>query len=148
MGMDVFGVNPKSQKGEYFRNNVWWWRPLWNYCVTVAPVVCCKVTGAQFNDGDGLGDEDSLLLAKALKAEIESGRTAEYARGYKQWQASLPSRGKCNPCGGSGIHEKSKCPWCDGAGLAPAWEAEYPFAVDNVKGFAEFLQYCGGFQIC
>ena len=22
--------------GYYFRNNVWWWRPLWNYCYAVA----------------------------------------------------------------------------------------------------------------
>jgi hypothetical protein len=28
MGMDVYGKEPKSDKGEYFRNNVWWWRPL------------------------------------------------------------------------------------------------------------------------
>ena len=26
-------VNP----GIYFRNNVWWWRPLWNYCYNIAP---------------------------------------------------------------------------------------------------------------
>ncbi|QOR55575.1 MAG: hypothetical protein UMS36scaffold28_65 [Phage 59_13] len=29
MGMDVYGVKPKSKQGEYFRNNVWSWRPLW-----------------------------------------------------------------------------------------------------------------------
>ena len=31
MGMDVYGERPRTNKGEYFRNNVWWWRPLWNY---------------------------------------------------------------------------------------------------------------------
>ena len=31
MGMDVFGLEPRKEKGEYFRNNVWWWRPLWDF---------------------------------------------------------------------------------------------------------------------
>ena len=31
MGMDVYGENPKNEKGEYFRNNVWWWRPLGDF---------------------------------------------------------------------------------------------------------------------
>ena len=69
MGMDVYGLNPqlKSEKPEidfsnateeqrteyfeamdtfeqqnpgfYFRNNVWWWRPLWDYVCTVCDSV-------------------------------------------------------------------------------------------------------------
>jgi len=32
MGFDLYSTgNHKSQKGEYFRNNVWWWRPLWDW---------------------------------------------------------------------------------------------------------------------
>ena len=26
----------EDNPGVYFRNNVWWWRPLWNYCYAVA----------------------------------------------------------------------------------------------------------------
>ena len=28
MGMDVYGRNPDSQAGKYFRANVWSWRPI------------------------------------------------------------------------------------------------------------------------
>jgi len=28
MGFDIYGSSPKSEKGKYFRNSVWWWRPL------------------------------------------------------------------------------------------------------------------------
>ena len=35
MGMDVFGLAPKEEKGEYFRNNVWWWRPLWDFVAQI-----------------------------------------------------------------------------------------------------------------
>jgi hypothetical protein len=31
MGFDVYGKSARSEKGEYFRNNVWWWRPLAEY---------------------------------------------------------------------------------------------------------------------
>ena len=37
MGMDVIGLKPTSKEGEYFRNNVWWWGPLADYCMEVAP---------------------------------------------------------------------------------------------------------------
>ena len=79
MGMDVFGKNPKSKEGEYFRNNVWWWRPLAIYCYEVAPDIAarCKYWGS--NDGDGLGKEDSIRLAELLQAEIDSGRCRQYA---------------------------------------------------------------------
>ena len=29
MGFDVYGMDPQTEKGHYFRNNVWFWRPLW-----------------------------------------------------------------------------------------------------------------------
>lgn len=28
------------------------------------------------------------------------------------------------------------------------WDLNYPFDVENVKEFAEFLEFSGGFQIC
>jgi hypothetical protein len=31
MGMDVYGKAPTVEEGKYFRNNLWWWRPLWTY---------------------------------------------------------------------------------------------------------------------
>ena len=41
MGMDVFGKNPTSEVGKYFRRNVWHWRRL-------ADLVCRVRTGAHF----------------------------------------------------------------------------------------------------
>ena len=34
MGFDISSTgNHKTPKGEYFRNNVWWWRPLAQYII-------------------------------------------------------------------------------------------------------------------
>lgn len=125
MGMDVIGKAPANETGEYFRNNVWWWRPLWNYCEVVAPELTKSVKYAQTNDGDGLKAKESVLLSKLLFNEIESGRTAEYAARYYKELAELPV-----------VDDK------------PDWSTNYPFSVENVKEFAEFLQYSGGFSIC
>ena len=37
MGFDVFAIN-EEQENNYFRNNVWWWRPLWNLCYRVKAI--------------------------------------------------------------------------------------------------------------
>ena len=74
MGMDVIGKNPVSEAGEYFRNNVWWWKPLWSYCGVVAPELCDGIEG-NFNVGDGLDEEGAIALAEALQSEIDSGHT-------------------------------------------------------------------------
>jgi hypothetical protein len=67
MGMDVYGTEPKNEKGAYFRNNVWWWRPLWEYCEFVAPELTCTVENGYSNDVDGLDGEDAKDIAKALR---------------------------------------------------------------------------------
>lgn len=171
MGMDVYGRNPSSETGEYFRNNVWWWRPLADYIIQQAPehlVVQCRHWHS--NDGDGLEAEDALELADWLDNEIASGRTAEYAKTYDAVIAAMP-RETCDICGGTGIRkdkvgydmgqpfkvihteghprkgQKGWCNGCDGIGTKPAWAASYPFSVENVQEFAAFCRDSGGFNI-
>ena len=171
MGMDVFGNDPKTDTGEYFRNNVWWWRPLWDYCCEVAPSLCENVSG-HFNDGDGLDEEGSKALAKILFDEIESGRTAAYEKAYNKHIADLP-RETCDLCEGTGIrtdkvglemHMPQKelrpeiaiitgrthgwCNACDGEGKRDSFDTSYPFSVENVLEFAQFVRDSGGFKIC
>ena len=77
MGMDVYGKNPTSEKGSYFRNNVWWWRPLWDYCLEVAPELCSDVSG-HTNDGEGLDEAGAIALSEILFQELWDGKTAQY----------------------------------------------------------------------
>lgn len=154
MGMDVSGKKPTSEAGEYFRNNVWWWRPLWIYCTEVAPDLTSKVKYGQTNDGDGLNASDSQELARRLREEIESGRTLWYEKKYKQENDRTPDE-PCSICGGTGKRLAAPevgpgtehCNGCNGKGKIRPWSTEYPFSVDNVKEFAAFLEGCGGFEI-
>jgi hypothetical protein len=155
MGMDVYGKKPSSEVGKYFRANVWSWHPLWTYCATVAPKTCGKVANAHSNDGDGLGVRDSKALARALLAELDSGRTKKYAAELAAKLAALPKE-KCTICGGTGKRATPPvcgpgdmhCNGCDGAGERQKIDAWYGFEEDRVRRFAEFLADCGGFEIC
>ena len=158
MGMDVYGKKATSEEGKYFRNNVWWWRPLANYCQAVAPTIAKKCKHWHTNDGAGLKASDALLLAGMLEAEVESGRCAAYEKEYEAERAALPKE-TCELCYGTGcrtdevgkkngLDKPGGCNGCEGTGQKESWDAGYPFSVDNVKEFITFLNHCGGFEIC
>lgn len=95
MGMDVIGRKPTSKTGKYFRNNVWWWHPLWDYIETVAPHLAQRVKAPHSNDGDGLrGSKQCIELAAILQNEIDTGKTATYATEYQQRLDAMPDE----PC--------------------------------------------------
>jgi hypothetical protein len=175
MGMDVCGRKPKSKKGGYFRNTLWWWRPLAKYCTEIAPEITARCTGWQYNDGDGLNDCDSVALAEVLQEEINSGRCEAYAKIRTAEIEALPNE-ICECCDGAGVlseqwikgakkfaddnHDLSEilgpppdfkvgdqCHRCEGTGTRRPWACEYSFAVENVQEFVTFLRSCGGFSI-
>jgi len=168
MGMDVSGVDPTTKEGEYFRNNVWWWHPLADYCLQVGGDVAKKCEYWHSNDGDGLDAEGSLQLAELLEAEVTSGRCEEFAKKRDEKIKALPKK-PCWLCGGTGIRtdpigvnagfpemicesgkrkgQKGWCNSCDGDGELPDSATHYPFDVQNVQVFITFLKGCGGFKI-
>lgn len=160
MGMDVYGKKPTTEEGKYFRNNVWWWRPLADYVCDVAPEIAAGCKHWHSNDGDGLDAEASIRLADVLDKEIAEGRTLSYEKRDASKKAMMPNV-RCDLCEGTGtrmpIPQRGagdpkngglKCNACHGTGHVRPWDAEYPFSVENVKEFVAFLRGCGGFEIC
>lgn len=161
MGMDVYGKNPQSETGRYFRNNVWWWHPLADYIIDAHPEIAAACEGWHFNDGDGLNAELSKVLAKALTSDIESGKVAAKAKERDERIAALP-RKTCLWCDGTGVRrdhigyanrqylrkipEDERHPdfpdqphpragqtgWCNGC------KSRYPFSEENVREFAAY----------
>lgn len=102
MGMDVFGKAPASEVGEYFRNNVWWWRPLADYILNVHPDLASGCTEWHSNSADGLDAAESVALADALDADLSAGAVDAYQAAYAAEVAALP-REACDLCDSTGL---------------------------------------------
>ena len=160
MGYDIYGNN-KDKNGEetYFRNNVWYWRPLWNYVAETCKLSDEIVEQGFFNDGYAVSKEEAEKISKTLFAELKANKTQTYDLKYKKHIKNLPYI-TCRFCGGTGKRDDDRvqgdCNACNTEGtreqgipigFEKSWEASYPFDVDNVKEFAQFCADSGGFKI-
>ena len=172
MGMDVYGKNPVNETGNYFRRNVWGWRPLWNYVEEMHPEIAGLVEHGYSNDGDGLGARNSKKLAKLLREDIFRGVVDTYVETRNKYLAELPKQ-DCELCAGTGIRKDpigvehgmperelpeaqaiilgrthGTCNGCNNEGKKDPWETHYYLEADDISEFADFLESCGGFEIC
>lgn len=174
--MDVFGKKPTAEVGEYFRRNVWWWRPLASFIEEKVPDIAQHCRYWQSNDGDGLNGRRSVMLADRLDVLFADGTAAKYVADRDARLSVLP-REKCMFCNGTGIRTdevgeanhfpdrivsvgedddpgnprvglKGWCNGCNGWGSSKNVEAQYHMQADDVKEFADFARHSGGFKIC
>ena len=121
----------EDNPGIYFRNNVWWWRPLWDYVWKLcgecdeddrfALAADRVITEEQYeeghsNSGAQIGVHQAELIALRLNHAIKMGWVDDYK---KQYEADTKDA-----------------------------EFQYPFDVENVQAFADFCHDSGGFEIC
>ena len=156
----------KEVVGDYFRSNVWWWRPLASYVINYTG--CVNEDDAEMwstNDGHEVDEETAQQIHNQLQVLIESGHTQKFQDDYeKERKIAEEHNDKV---------EKELKKFCDSVekklgktNLAPndfpkadkekwdkiwnkrKWSASYPFSVEHVKEFAEFCRFSGGFRIC
>tara|TARA_R100000231_G_scaffold115265_1_gene85760 strand:- start:8523 stop:9017 length:495 start_codon:yes stop_codon:yes gene_type:complete len=108
----------KDNRGIYFRNSCWWWRPLWDYCRHVAPHLISEELweSGHHNDGRGLNAKDAKELGEILMENIANGSAIQYEKDYND--------------------------------MYEGEEYFYPYDVENVENFALFCIESGGFEIC
>lgn len=176
MGMDVYGKNPTSETGGYFRRNVWGWRPLADLILGLCPEEAADCKYWHSNDGDGLDAAGSVKLADELQRLVDSGDVAAWCQFRAASLAGLPDE-RCDLCGGTGVRtdgvgqqmrqpervigpewnhkpdhprfgEKGWCNGCDGRGRNRPLACSYHVDPDDVAEFIAFLRDCGGFEIC
>ena len=152
--------------GDYFRSNVWWWRPLASYVIKYTG--CVNEDDAEMwgtNDGHEVDGETAQQIHNQLQVLIESGHTQKFQDDYEKERVKAEKH--------NDKVEKELKKFCDSVekklgktNLAPAdfpkadhdeweriyhkrkWSASYPFSVEHVKEFAEFCRFSGGFKIC
>jgi len=146
MGFDLMSTgNHKTTKGEYFRNNVWWWRPLAQYIITYTG--CVEERHAErwaYNDGHHVIEQEAKTIAKQLRHLIETGHT------QKHWEVFEKERKKAETHNKKVEKELKAFQEKVGKDIAPndyskedkkkwnniyekkLWSASYPFSVKNV----------------
>ena len=184
MGFDLSGMNPNMTRpephlppftertdadwetyhqwqddncGVYFRNNVWWWRPLWNFVTGICDDILTEkdMESGSYNDGHKISKTKANRIASRLFKLIKSGKVKEYEEGYKKELASLEQI-DCDICDATGSRQEPpktgagdrECNGCSGTGKVDDWAKSYPFSEDNVRQFANFCANSGGFRIC
>ena len=171
MGMDVYGRKPTAPEGEYFRRNVWGWRPLAMLVRKLAPETTRQCKYWYSNDGDGLRAANAKRLAAILDKALASGRVAALIAIRVARLRRMPDV-SCTFCAGTGtrtddVGEKlgydkraidaddhprhgatGWCNGCDGRGSTRPSETNYYLRETDVRDFSEFLKVSGGFRIC
>ena len=159
---EVENKNP----GRYFRNNVWWWRPLWDFVseqcqdfLTVEDIV-----GGGSNSGHKISKTKSLMISRRLSKVISEGlvdkidremtlKVAQAKADNEELQKEMDKvTNKCHKEHGKNLvpanyPEPYYSQWKELQGKHN-WDGDYPFNADNVKEFAKFCQESGGFEIC
>ena len=156
----------KDNPGEYFRNNVWFWRPLWVFvCNNCADILNeDDMMGGESNSGYEISEHKAELIGRRLSALLADGTVDEVDR------ISALDRAKAKAHNDE-IKEqqdeiRDKVHKEHGKDVAPAnypepyytewhnlqkqeqWYAHYPFDKENIEDFAKFCLESGGFEIC
>ena len=143
--------------GHYFRNNVWWWRPLWSFISVVCHDILTveDVERGEYNDGHEISESKANVIASRLQLYIDNGDAEEWGKS-RQTVLDDQEDEECNICEGTGKRqeppvtgaEDMKCNGCEGKGTKRPFDTNYPFDIGNVKEFAKFAAQSGGFTIC
>ena len=190
MGFDVYGLSPsdgtkpdephwenigqKDEKtiaayftwqehtpGAYFRANVWYWRPIWEYvCTYCDDILTTKdMDHGTFNDGWRICKTKAKKIAARLRRLKKDGSLEKHESMHESRMDSLPDE-ECHCCDGIGfrnddigIEARKKdptytCNGCSGKGTVKNFGSHYPFDSQYMIEFETFCENSGGFEIC
>jgi len=166
---EYFDIQTKFDEehpGRYFRNNVWWWRPLWNFvCETCDDFLTDNdMNKGGSNSGEKISKTKAIKIGKRLSQKIADGTADMVYRRYELAAARAKVHNdliekkmdkiskECKEKHGKDLvpanyPEPYKARW-DKAYSKKSWDDSYPFNKENVENFAKFCLESGGFEIC
>ena len=114
--------------GSYFRNNVWWWRPMWDYvCEKYKDVLTATDnTMGHENSGHVICKEKAKRIAAKLNKEIRDGSIEKMCMKYETDRRVLKE---------TNLDKNA------------SFAFNYPMSVNNFQEFANFCKHSGGFEI-
>ena len=152
--------------GTYFRNNVWWWRPL----ADLVEKLCFFLDDKQkmhLHDNGGYEYDEATAhkIADTLEAFVKSSVAKRTEIAHKKAMKKAEAHNKkvsvklkaleMDAIAKTGNKKIAPCDYPKD--LHDKWESiyrehdhtsSYPFTLKNVKEFIQFLRQCGGFTVC
>ena len=163
---DAVDSYEKTVIGSYFRNNVWWWRPLWQFVTMICDDILTEkdVSEGGFNGGHKISKTKSKRIAARIRKADKEGvidtfqsvhdeRRAEATKVNKKIAVSKVKLKKKVKANGHGdiapieYPEPYRTEW-EALQDSEQWAGHYPFDGDNVRQFGKFCDNSGGFEIC
>jgi hypothetical protein len=143
MGFDIYGQTDRGTTADgftenYFRNNVWWWRRLWEFTCVVCDDILSdedKVNGTM-NNCHRIPEDKAIAIADRLHQSLVDG----VAKRYSAEVAGARRKAKAN---NAKVQKDDPDYW-----NKYDWAENYPFSVTNVREFEKFCRNSGGFEIC
>jgi hypothetical protein len=133
MGMDVIGRDPKNEAGDYFRANVWSWRPINHLMIDLCSDFLDEEVLRAMSFNDGAGPEDQATCNKI--ADRFDAWMERHTEGH-----TLESDLRVGP--GGRLLSLETVQQNPTAGVSP-----YLVHDEHLKEWVEFLRSCGGFQV-
>lgn len=156
----------QNESGTYFRNNVWWWRPLASYIINETGCIEEKdYEEWHSNGGHQVSEQLANAIADQLEHLISSGHTKKFEEDHMKELQEAEEHNKLVEAELDQFVQSVQRKMND-TSLVPRdfpkedheqWNkiyakqkmiASYPFSVQNVKEFIEFCRNSGGFEIC
>ena len=157
----------KQNPGAYFRNNVWWWRPLWQFTCEHCEDILTEndMNAGCYNDNHMITEDKAIAIAKRLKTALETPETKEYLDNHNKAMEKAKKHNKMIDQEKKALDEIAVAITGD-KDIAPInypkdlkkkfdelmdqrdWASSYPISKDNIEQFAEFAEQSGGFRIC
>ena len=121
MGFDLYGFNKNSEVGKYFRNNGWYWRPLWQFVCNECKDILTdeEKDSGMYNEGTVIDASKAHQIADKLAEMVVSGKVSHYSSKYLEYQKKFPDDDI----------------------------SHYPFDEHNVINFMNFCKESEGFEI-
>ena len=152
--------------GIYFRNNVWWWRPL----ADLVEKLCFFLSDKQKkhlhdNGGHEYDEATAHKIADTLDAFVKSSVAKRTEINHKKEMKKADAHNKKVQVKLDALkmdaiartNNKDIAPRDYPKDLKDKWDniyrehdhtSSYPFTLKNVKEFIKFLRQCGGFTVC
>ncbi len=111
----------KETPGAYFRNNSWWWRPLWQYVCLIADDILSdeQKKAGHYNDGMLIDEGTAKKIGERLDIALSSGDVKIYESARNSFMKYFKDKAFTS----------------------------YYFNEDNVRKFKDFCLNSGGFTI-